>query len=269
LSFFNIVKRSNTWFASILIASALLLGGGENLNAQESPNLSTPVLHSENSDRDKSKTASQHRPSEEGAVSVHPEGTAEGEKHETAKKAAPAINVIVPTDTTLTWFTCFLVVVGFIQAWILRGTLTVSRAAERAYVLVRCDQAAGIGLGQKPSVVLTFKNFGHTPAYRLQYRSTLVFTDYPMPNDFQLPQLKKPPSPEMTISQGVEYGNPIVSSIALTQERINEIASRDCGMLIYGKVTYRTLRRWHYTNFAFFFLGNNTFIMAPVGNDAD
>lgn len=226
-------------------------------------------MHSENSPRDKNEPASQHQPSEEGTVSVHPEGTAEGQKRETAKQATPAINIIVPTDTTLTWFTCFLVVVGFIQAWILRGTLTVSRAAERAYVLVRCENAAGIGLGEKPRVIIVFKNFGHTPAYRLQYHSTLIFTDYPMANDFPLPKLNTPLSPEMTISPEVEYGNPVVSSIALTQERIKEIASRDCGMLIYGKVRYRTLRRWHYTRFAFLSLGNNTFIMAPVGNDAD
>ncbi len=254
---------------AVIVVAALFLSTARNVRAQESPNPSSTVLHRENSQPDKSKAASQLQPSEESAVSVHPEGTAESEKRETLKQTTPTINVIVPTDTGLTWFTCLLVVVGFVQAWILLGTLTVSRAAERAYILAKCENGAGIAVGDKPRAVIILKDFGRTPAYRLQYQMQISFAEYPMREDFTLPKLKGPLSVKMTITPEVEYGHPVIASKPLTQEHFDDIEAHHAKMFIYGKAWYRTLGRWRWTTFAFFYLGQNAFIMAPVGNDAN
>lgn len=254
---------------AVIVVSALLLSVPRNVSAQSSPKPSPTVLPRENSQRDKSEAASQQRPSEESAASVHSEGAAKSEKNETTNQTLPTVNVIVPTDMALTWFTCLLVVVGFVQAWILLGTLTVSRAAERAYILAKCENAAGIAVGDKPRAVIILKNFGKTPAYRLQYQMQISFAEYPMREDFKLPKLKGPLSVKMTITPEVEYGHPVIASRSLTQEHFDDIEAHRAKMFLYGKAWYRTLGRWRWTTFAFFYMGQNVFIMAPVGNDAN
>jgi len=177
--------------------------------------------------------------------------------------------IVAPSDQFLIWFTGLLVLIGGLQAWILRATLTVSRASVRAYVLVRCENVLGMTLGDRPRLVVVFKNFGSTPAYRLRHHSQISFAEYPMSDDYKLPKIVIRPSREMTITPQVEYGNPVVGSRPFTQEHLDEIEAHHARMLIYGRVRYRTLGRWHHTSFAFFYLGNQTFIMAPDGNDAD
>jgi hypothetical protein len=250
----------------ILIGLALLISAARTVTAQTNPN---PGLQSEQSQVNKSKAKIEHQPIEQSMVPIEPKCAAEGEKREATYKKTRAIDLVMPSDAAMTWFTGLLVVVGFIQAWILRATLIVSRASQRAYILVKCENAAGIAPGDSPRVVVIFKNFGSTPAYRLRYRCQISFVEYPMANDRKLPKLTGPTSPEMTISPGVEYGNPLVSSTPLTHERFNEMEARKERLFIYGTVRYRTLSAWHYTAFAFLFLGDRTFIMAPVGNDAN
>jgi hypothetical protein len=203
----------------ILIASALLLTAAENVSVHGSPNPSSTILHRKDSQGEKSESAGQRQPPAESAAPVQAEGASQSEKPETAHQTTSAITVVTPTDTALSWFTCLLVAVGFIQAWILRGTLIVSRAAERAYILAKCENGAGIGVGDKPRAVIVLKNFGRTPAYRLRYQMQISFAEYPMREDFKLPKLKGPLSVKMTITPEVEYGHPVISSSPLT--RIN------------------------------------------------
>ncbi len=210
-----------------------------------------------------------HAKNAESPLPIQPKITAEPQETKTTYQTNHAIKFVTEPDTTLDYFTAALVIVGFIQAWVLRSTLIISRASERAYIMVKCENAAGIAVGDKPRAVIVLKNFGKTPAYRLQHQSQISFAVYPMSDDYTLPKLRGLKSREMTITPQIDYGNPVVASKPLTQEHFDEIEAHDGRLFIYGTVTYRTLGAWRYTNFAFFHLGNQIFMMAPVGNDAN
>jgi hypothetical protein len=163
----------------------------------------------------------------------------------------------------LLWFVLGLVQVSFLRTWII-----VPKVTQRAYIQVTCEEPGGVALGSKPNVTIVLKNSGRAPAFRVRHRSQIGFTEYPMPKGFKVPDLIPSGSPELTISQGSEYRDPLVASAVLTQQQLNEIAAHGGKMFVRGTVRYHTLGEWHYTNFAFFWL-DTQYVKASVGNESD
>ncbi len=171
----------------------------------------------------------------------------------------------------LTVFTGALVLVGAIQAIVLWLTVVVTRASVRAYILARCENAEGIAASAKPRVVIILKNFGRSPAYRVRLYAKIDFAEYPMTHEPML-TYPGPYSSKMTITPGVEYGNPLIASTPLSREQLAEIADHKGQMFVYGKIRYKTLSMRRYTKFAFFILEGKEGklpIMSPLGNDSN
>jgi hypothetical protein len=256
------MKHLKQLSASILILSALLLNGVNNGSAQVSPTPRPTIPKSEQSNFHAKESAKNNNQANQNQNPV-------GEQRHSRPKTSSDNSADKQSDPDkLTLFTGALVVVGVVQAIILWFTVVVSRASTRAYILARCENAAGISVNEKPRVVIVLKNFGHSPAYHLRFCAQIAFDEYPMKRD---PGLKydKPYSTEMTISPGVEYGNPVVASTPLTETHILEIAAHKGQMFIYGKILYRTLWMRRYTKFAFFILQGTLPMLSPFGNDAN
>jgi hypothetical protein len=256
------MNRSKLLSTSILIVLALLLSVVKRGNAQISPSPQLTPLKSEQRALDADKPANNKNEAnqDQNPISAQHKPSATTSSKDTA-------NEISDSDK-LTYFTGALVIVGVVQSIILWFTVVVSRASVRAYIFARCENAAGIAINEKPRIVIVLKNFGNSPAYKVRMCAQIAFDEYPMKRD---PSLKydRPYSPRMTISQGVEYGNPIVASTVLTSEHLAEIAEHKGQMFVYGKIRYTTLRMRRYTTFAFFILDGKLPMMAPFGNDAN
>jgi hypothetical protein len=172
----------------------------------------------------------------------------------------------------LTWLIGLLLLLWFVlrlmQVSIVRNWIIVPKASQRAYIQVTCEKPSGVTIGSKPTVMIVLKNSGRAPAFRVRHRSQIGFAEYPLPKGFKVPDLIPSGSPELTISPGVEYRDPLVANAVLTQQQLNEIAAHSGKMFVRGTVRYHTLGVWHYTNFAFFWL-DTQYVKAPVGNESD
>jgi hypothetical protein len=260
------MKHSNIWIVLVLIASALLLSAGDPSPTKSGiPSPRPTVTSSNESDFNHKKSDQKQGQSAQILIApAKPDGQSDQASGDTKKTSG---------YDPLTLFTAGLLGVGFLQAFILWFTLITSRASIRAYLLTRCELAADIAVGTKISVTVVFKNFGHSPAYRVRYRGHIGFAEYPMLDGYKLPKIKEKFSSYFSVLPEVEYGQPMRASKPLTQAEIEEIREHHGQFFVYGEVRYRTLFiRGRYTKFAYFLVRSpNGYVpvLAPVGNDVN
>ena len=250
------MKHSSIWFALILIASALPLSAAEPSPNKGGTSPRPTITNGNESDLNHKKSDQQQGQAAQILIApAKPDGQSDQAGGDAKKRCG---------YDPLTLFTAGLVGVGFLQAFILWFTVITSRASIRAYLLARCELAADIAVGTKIAVTVIFKNFGHSPAYRVRYHGHIGFAEYPMRDDYTLPKIKEKFSSYFSVLPEVEYGQPMLASKALTQAEVEEIREHHGQFFVYGEVRYRTLFiRGRYTKFAYFLVrGPQGYVLA-------
>jgi hypothetical protein len=137
------------------------------------------------------------------------------------------------------------------------------------------EQVESIAVGQHPFFTFVIRNFGTTPAYRVQHQTTWSFVSFPEPRELILPKLTSyPKSPEISLAPKVESSAQLVAANALTQEQWDNATRANAKPLVWGTIHYQdAFRGWRFTDFAFYYAGRmdgkDRFIMANTGNDAN
>ena len=156
-------------------------------------------------------------------------------------------------------FTGAIVVFAYIQV---RDARLSSERQLRAYVFPRAKALTNYAVGETPSLEITIKNYGQTPAYKLAQVSTWGYQDFPLTE--RLPPLensdeeRRPLAPSDHILAWPTFQNPITSA------QIAEIHNGKKALYFLGRIDYVDAfgaRRW--VTYCYYSGGN-----LPVGNVA-
>src|SRR5271157_3925341 len=163
-----------------------------------------------------------------------------------------------------TWvFSGLLVIVGFLQAWILLGTLGVVRqqakAAEDSLTLSRdtvqrqlrayvCMSGAHIDFKQpdRPDIQVYIKNCGQTPAYNVRSWIGLNVSKYPLTMQLQSPpegfQMSK-----STLPPGGHEIMPAVWSCSIPPSLLPVLGTPEATIYVFGRTVYVDIfgKEWH------------------------
>ncbi len=187
------------------------------------------------------------------------------DKEQPVRVAQPIAITTAPDKAT--WlFNGLLILVGFLQAWILFGTLGVVRqqakAADDSLALSRdtaqrqlrayvCVSAAKIEFKQpdRPEIEIRIKNSGTTPAYNARWWTGVAMGEYPLDKSLS-------PPPE-DVGRGVSVIPPGGEGMMLFQWKpaipaasLPILGSPKATLYIYGRITYTDAfeKNWE-TNF--------------------
>jgi hypothetical protein len=180
------------------------------------------------------------------------------------------------TDVAIAWFslllalfTIGLVVVGLMQATIMRRT---ARRQLRAYVFVAEIEISELRPGTVPDIAVTIKNFGQTPAFRLTQWAKAGLDTYPQPTAVPnpVPHTEFPARPlgptDTYIVRLAPMPNPI------NEAAIRALLAREAAIYIAGEVRYRDAfnkrRRTRYLLFLNADSGMRDFAGHKDGNEA-
>jgi hypothetical protein len=173
------------------------------------------------------------------------------ESREPTYQSNHTINLIWPTDHAITWFTVLLVIVGFVQVFLVWKTITYGRLSERAWVSIDVGPISGLKelgdfqidptpLHQNPDLIMRpmakyrWINSGKTPARiveaRLEFKSVV--------------ERDLPPAP----SYGPSKLHPILLApfrpmetqayLPLDVDHIFKLLAREEIMIFYGYIKY-------------------------------
>jgi len=136
---------------------------------------------------EKSKAAREQQPGEQSTNPIYANATAASEKQETTYQTNHTVNIIWPIDRALTWFTGFLVLVGFMQVFLIWKTISYGTLSERAWISIEVGPISGLkelgdfrtnptALLQNPDLIMRpmaqyrWINSGKTPARIIEAR---------------------------------------------------------------------------------------------------
>lgn len=109
----------------------------------------------------------------------------------------------------------------------------------RAYVFVTECNIKNVGIGLVPDAGITVKNTGQTPAYRTRAISNIVYSDYPLGGDADIPELQfTAVAAQITLGPGMMLFPQHGPGRALTEDEFTAIISGAGALFIIGRIHY-------------------------------
>jgi hypothetical protein len=285
------MKRSKIWFASILIASALLLSVVRN-SVNASPIPSTRIEHSgeQSVRRGYQKNATQNQ--------------AQTRHNETIIKSAAAPKIEQKTNASDSstqkqrldvWnvsdkIAAIAAGAAFLQFLALLATIRIMQKSAqrqlRAYVSGDPEFVVAFDESTPTSIRYAIRNVGQTPALAMRQSAEIVLCPFPLPTGYQFSPILSEPSPPIVLFPNVPVIGVKESRLFSTAE-IADIRNRIVKIYIIGRIEYQDVfRKRHSTTFCAGIDADNdtlikltsyyrppdlkiSFFRAPIGNDAD
>lgn len=139
----------------------------------------------------------------------------------------------------------------FFQARLLDKSIKSSeRTAQRqlrAYLFVDEPWIAGVQAGMTPQAVITFKNSGQTPAYKVRVAITSFFA---LGTSFKdAPALGEPTESRGSLGPGAYFTVGVPAPVGLTAKDLNDIRDGRRSLFVYGGISYfDTFDEAHWTS---------------------
>jgi hypothetical protein len=241
------MKHSNTWFASILIASALLLSGAPNVNGEPSQRRIKQAEKNAVPQNSGTDPADDQRGTESTPLMVKLLNT--GKSHEETTQESQRVEKENNTD----WWTVRLAIAAvgigtlqlfaFIwQAIVLGMTIEVSRDTARrqlrAYVAGIPDFMFAFSDSSLPRTRFKLHNSGTTPAHRLRHRTEIEILPNPVEAGMSLPAPSGNFSDPMVLFPNTNFtGNKTRAKVFDTGE-ISRIRNGTASIYVYGEIEY-------------------------------
>jgi hypothetical protein len=148
--------------------------------------------------------------------------------------------------------TGFLAIITFGLVYVANRQHTTARAQLRAYVMV--EGAKVINFGATPTVQVTLKNSGQTPAHDVSVWGSVDVAIYPLQEKADPPST--PPDQEGTIGSGSFIYWTGTPDRTLVRDEIDGVLSGEAALYVFGKALYKDVfRRDQTTEFCFAYGG--------------
>jgi hypothetical protein len=130
-----------------------------------------------------------------------------------------------------------LVALG-ISIWTARMAIRTSRAELRAYVSGTPNFIVAFDASHPAGARFDIKNVGHTPAHKVQSRSTVDVFSEPLPSNFVFPEIAQPATPPATLFRDELLIGSITARRLFSAAEIADVQIRKACIYVYGIITY-------------------------------
>jgi hypothetical protein len=121
-----------------------------------------------------------------------------------------------------------------------------SRAQLRAYVFVESAELRDLNVGETPSAIISVKNFGETPAYKVKQWSALGYHDYPL--TAPIPKNEKDEiNPERPLAPSDHFTVQATVKFVMNAETLKTLENKGRALFIVGEIFYEDVfhyQRW-------------------------